>query len=67
MTYLRWSTFALLGALAVACLPQAQTKESQVKKQPYGKMPDGTAVDLYTLTNAKVMMLACIPFALVSV
>jgi aldose 1-epimerase len=62
MTYLRRSTFALLGGLALACLPQAQTKESQVKKQPYGKMPDGTAVDLYTLTNAKGMQASIITY-----
>jgi len=69
MSYLRWSTFALLGALALACLPQAQTEEkSQVKKQPYGKMPDGTAVDLYTLSNAKGMQASIITYggALVS-
>src|SRR5450631_359694 len=57
MTYNRWSTFALMGALTLACLTQAsaQKETSKVKKQAYGKMPNGAAVELYTLTNAKGM------------
>jgi aldose 1-epimerase len=61
MSYNRWSTFALMGALTLACLTQAcATKDTSevkndVKKQAYGKMPDGTVVDLYTLTNANGM------------
>jgi len=41
--------------LACACFAQAPAKKGQpnVKKQSYGKMPDGTPVDLYLLTNAK--------------
>jgi len=62
MSYNRWSTFALMGALTLACLTQAcATKETSevktepktdVKKQAYGKTPEGAEVDLYTLTNA---------------
>jgi len=65
MTYNRWSTLALAGALALACFTQAcGTKETpevkteaktDIKKQAYGKTPDGAAVDLYTLSNANGM------------
>ncbi len=65
MSYNRWSTSALLGALTLACLSQAcgtketaQVKEEpklEVKKAAFGSMPDGTAVDLYTLSNAAGM------------
>jgi len=43
--------------LACACFAQAPAKKGQpnVKKQSYGKMPDGTPVDLYLLTNANGM------------
>ncbi len=43
--------------LAWACFAQAPAKKGQphVKKQLYGKMPDGTPVDLYLLTNANGM------------
>jgi aldose 1-epimerase len=64
MTYNRWSTFALMGALTLACLTQAfaQKETSKVKKQAYGKMPDGAAVELYTLTNAKGMQAGIITY-----
>jgi aldose 1-epimerase len=69
MSYHRWSTCALLGALTLACFSQAcATKEtsavnndakneakSDVKKQSFGKTPEGADVDLYTLTNANGM------------
>jgi aldose 1-epimerase len=65
MTQMRWSLFALLGTFSLAVFmpacsstpPATETKEAKgdVKQQPYGKMPDGTSVDLYTLTNAKGM------------
>src|ERR1035438_5564805 len=43
--------------LACACSAQAPAKKGQphVKKQSYGKMPDGTPVDLYLLTNSNGM------------
>jgi aldose 1-epimerase len=64
MTYNRWSTFALMGALTLACLTQAfaQKETSKVKKQAYGKMPSGAAVELYTLTNAKGMQAGIITY-----
>jgi aldose 1-epimerase len=33
-----------------------------VKKEPYGNMPDGAAVDLYTLTNAKGLKVKIITY-----
>ena len=68
MSYNRWSTLALLGALTLACLTQACAKKetsdvkNDVKKQAYGKMPDGSAVELYTLTNAKGMQAGIITY-----
>jgi aldose 1-epimerase len=69
MTYLRWPTFALPGIVAATCLLQAcatnenATKEkTDVKKQAYGNMPDGTPVDLYTLTNSKGMQAGIITY-----
>ena len=64
MSYPRWSTFTLMGALTLACLTQAcATKEtSDVKKQAYGKMPDGAAVELYSLTNANGMQAGIITY-----
>jgi aldose 1-epimerase len=68
MSYNRWSTFALMGALTLACLTQAcATKETsevknEPKKQAYGKMSDGTEVDLYTLTNANGMQAGIITY-----
>jgi len=51
-----------LGAACAAllvCAGLAQTPagkgQAQVKKQSYGKMPDGTPVDLYLLTNTNGM------------
>jgi aldose 1-epimerase len=64
MSYHRWTTFALMGALTLACLTQAsaQKETSKVKKQDYGKMPNGAAVELYTLTNAKGMQAGIITY-----
>jgi aldose 1-epimerase len=66
---MRWRFFALLGTVAAACFTQAcsnsstepapktltSTARSDVKQESYGKMPDGTQVDRYTLTNANGM------------
>src|SRR5664279_323629 len=64
MTYNRWSTFALMGALTLACLTQAfaQKETSKLKKQAYGKMPNGAEVELYTLTNASGMKAGIITY-----
>ncbi|MDE3166316.1 MAG: galactose mutarotase [Acidobacteriota bacterium] len=57
MSYIRWTTFALSGALALACLAQAPAKKGKpsVTKKDFGKTPDGHAVELYTLTNSNGM------------
>jgi aldose 1-epimerase len=47
----------LAGALALASFAQTPQKKghSNVQKQAWGKLPDGTPVDLYTLSNAHGM------------
>src|SRR5438445_9394835 len=70
MSYIRWTSFALLGALTAACFAQAPAKKgnSPVTKKAYGKTADGQAVDLYTLTNSNGMKAEIITYggALVS-
>jgi aldose 1-epimerase len=55
-----WMIGVLTGALAIACFGQAPTKKgtAYVKKQDFGKLADGTLVELYTLTNMKGMQAA---------
>jgi aldose 1-epimerase len=52
------------SALTFACFAQAPPKKGSplVKKQAYGQMPDGAAVDLYTLTNAHGMEVRIITY-----
>jgi aldose 1-epimerase len=49
--------FALCVLTLVTPVPAATAAEQapglQVRKEPYGRMPDGAAVDLYTLSNAQ--------------
>jgi len=70
MSYIRWTTSALLGALVLACFAQAPAKKGQaaVSKKDYGKTAGGAAVDLYTLTTAAGMKAEIITYggALVS-
>jgi aldose 1-epimerase len=45
----------LILALALALMTFThQSQSSEVSKQPYGKMPDGTPVDIYTLKDGKI-------------
>ena len=57
MRHCHWMAFVALGALAITCFAQAPSKKgtSDVKKQVYGKLPDGASIELYTLTNANGM------------
>jgi aldose 1-epimerase len=56
MTYGRFAAAFALGAAALVCLAQAPKKGKQdLSKQPYGKMPDGTPVEMYKLSNGKGM------------
>jgi len=57
MTLSRSIASLVVGAAACALLAQAPPKKgkSEVKKQSFGKMPDGTPVDLYTLSNGNGM------------
>src|SRR5712691_10567371 len=53
--------FASLTLLACAAGAAADDKpKAGVTKKPYGKMPDGTAVDEYTMTNANGMTMKVI-------
>jgi aldose 1-epimerase len=52
-----WTAGLMAGVLALACFAQTQQKKGKrdVTKQAFGKMPDGTPVELYTLTNTNGM------------
>jgi aldose 1-epimerase len=48
--------FALLvGSLVLPGSPLGAADKGDVKKKEFGKMPDGTVIDVYTLTNSKGM------------
>ena len=56
MRHSHWMAGVALGVLTLACFAQAPKKgTSDVKKQVYGKLPDGASIELYTLTNANGM------------
>lgn len=54
---------AVSAMLALTCSAQAPKKGNpSVKTQPYGTMPDGTSVELFTLTNASGMRATIITY-----
>ena len=74
MSYTRWMPGVLATTLALACFAQAPPKKAKtivttralrssfVQKEAYDKMPDGTPVDLYILTNANGMQARIITY-----
>ncbi|MEO8096233.1 MAG: aldose epimerase family protein [Acidobacteriota bacterium] len=48
-------SIAILAVVLIGCSPrpEATTPARQTQKTPWGKTPDGTSVELYTLANAK--------------
>ena len=64
MTYVRRSTFALLGTMTLACFTLACDKKGtpEVKKQAFGTTSDGAPVEQYTLTNANGMQAGIITY-----
>lgn len=51
---------ALAGCALASCMQKTQSGDApeKMKKQSFGAMPDGSAVDLYTLTNSQGMEVA---------
>ncbi len=64
MKITRFAAGALLGFVALACFACAPARKgtSNVQKKAFGKMPDGAAIDIYTLTNAKGMQAGIITY-----
>src|SRR5689334_16678100 len=56
------ATVALLLGLAAVAAEPAKGGKSAVQKSDYGKTADGTAVELYTLTNAHGLVCKVITF-----
>jgi len=59
-----WTAGLVAGALAVAALAQTPAKKGQsnVQKQAWSKLPDGSPVELYTLSNANGMKAAIMTY-----
>jgi aldose 1-epimerase len=65
MRHLRRAVCVLALAATIACQTETTTTKkgsSNVTKQAYGNMPDGTPVDLYTLSNEKGMQAGIITY-----
>ncbi len=66
MRLLRWTVSVLVCALACACLAQTSKTSkkgtSKVNQKAFGKMPDGTSIDLFTLSNSNGMQAGIITY-----
>jgi aldose 1-epimerase len=64
MNRIRFTAGALMGILAIACLAQAPARKGtpMVNKKAFGKMPDGAAIELYTLSNSKGMQAGIVTY-----
>jgi aldose 1-epimerase len=64
MIHTRFAAGAVLAMLVLASCaqPPAGKGTSNMKKMAYGKMPDGTPIDMYVLTNAKGMQASIITY-----
>ena len=51
MRILKTMLFAMLGLILCTIVVEAKTR---VTKQPFGKMPDGTAVEIFTLSDGPI-------------
>ena len=59
-----WTACALAAAVATVCVGQTARKKgsSKVEQKAWGKMPDGTAIEMYTLSNANGMQAEIITY-----
>jgi aldose 1-epimerase len=54
-------------ALSLAAVPQRMSSGGTVTRAPFGAMPDGTPVEVFTLTNATGMRVRTIPYGAIIV
>jgi aldose 1-epimerase len=72
MTWGKWSLLIVAGMASTAFLASCAGKDGAASKlgvevAPYGKMPDGTQVSLYTLTNDKGMRVKITSYGAITV
>jgi aldose 1-epimerase len=72
MTWGKWSLLVVAGVASAAFLASCAGKDGAASKlglevSPYGKMPDGAAVSLYTLTNDKGMRVKLTSYGAITV
>jgi aldose 1-epimerase len=72
MTWGTWSLLVVAGMASAALLTSCTSEQGGAPKlgvdvAPYGKMPDGAAVSLYTLTNGKGMRVKLTSYGAITV